>query len=243
MTRAAGAGMMQSSVTAQVPAGTGRVLVVIDDAAAGALVLELSAALAQALRRELGLVYVESAQALVAAALPPTRVLPFAGASWRPLTPEDVEQGFRMQGARLREAAARIAVRREVRWSMRTVRGELAIAVAGLAAETDLLLLAGALSGFEPARPRGAARPRRPVVAVPVTAGESGARALEVATRLAQALAGVVDTPSEAAAWPHTGAGDPIRAASTRCDLLVLPREGLDPRRLAGLRCPVLQVG
>jgi hypothetical protein len=221
------------AVRAPPPAGAASVLVV----------LELSAALAQALRRELGLVYVESAQALVAAALPSTRVLPFAGAAWRPLSRADVEQGFRAQAERLREAAARIAVRREVRWSMRTVRGELAIAVAGLAAETDLLLLAGALSGFEPARPRGAARARRPVVAVPVVAGASGARALEVATQLAQALAGVVDTSGEAATWPYPGAGDAIRAASARCDLLVLPREGLDPRRLAGLRCPVLLVG
>ena len=233
------AGAVRAGSGLPTQADAARVLVVLDDAAAGAIVLELSAALAQALRRELGLVYVESAQALVAAALPPTRVLSFGGAAWRPLSPDDVEQGFRAQAARLRETAARIAVRREVRWSMRTVRGELALTVAGLAAETDLLLLAGALPGFEPRRAGASARVRRPVVAVLGSADDAGRRALEVATRLAQSLAGVLDTVRV----PPAHGGDAIRAAAAGCDLLVLPREGLDPRRLAGLRCPVLLVG
>lgn len=232
--------MSSPSAIAQAPAGAGPVLVLLDDAAACAVVLELSAALAHALSRELALVYVESAQALVAAALPPTRVLSFAGAAWRPLSPDDVEQGFRAQAARLRETAARVAVRRELRWSMRTVRGELALAAEGLAAETDLLLVACAMPGFEPARTRAAARTRPPVVAVAGAAGEPARRALEVAARLAQSVAGVLDTSGQTIGAP---AGDPIRAASARCDLLVLPREGLDPRRLAGLRCPVLLVG
>ena len=79
------------------------VLVLLDDAAAGASLLVLSSALAQVLKRDLDLVFVENSRSLAAAALPFTQVLPHAGTGWVPLSPQDIEQGFRAHAARLQD--------------------------------------------------------------------------------------------------------------------------------------------
>jgi len=224
------------------------VLAVLDDAAAGEVLLELSCALARTLQRELTLVYVESAQSLVAAALPITQVLPHAGLAWQPLRPQDVEQGFRAHAARLRELAARIALPDAVRWSLRVMRGELPSAARDLSSESDLLFLAAAPSLKPPAPARGRpARPRR-VVAVAGGAGEGGEasrHALAVARQLAQALAAELETmPPDATVRLAGGAGLPD--AAVRPDVLVLPRTPLGPgarSALLRLRLPVLLVG
>jgi len=71
---------------------------------------------------------------------------------------------------------------------------------------------------------------------------EAGQRALVIATRLAQALAAVLETSRiEPAANPIGPAG--ALAALARSDVLVLPRAHVDPVALAMLRCPVLLVG
>lgn len=61
-----------------------RVLAVLDDASVAGALIEASCALAQLVRRELQLVYVESAAALAAAALPQSRVLAQAAHAWTP---------------------------------------------------------------------------------------------------------------------------------------------------------------
>jgi hypothetical protein len=219
-----------------------QVLAVLDDAAAGAAALELSSTLAHALRRALSVVYVESARSLVAAALPFTQVLSHAGSGWVPLLPADVEQGFRAHAARLRQLAERIALRDAVSWSLRVVRGSLPGAAIDLYAESDLLLLATAPPPRLPGEGRTRRPRRQPVVTVVTEGSEAGQRALVVATRLAQALAAVLET---ARVEP---ASDPTRQAATlsalsRSDVLVLPRAHVDPITLAMLRCPVLLVG
>ena len=224
-----------------------QVLVLLDDAAAGSALLELSSALARAMQRDLSLVYVESARALVAAALPFTQVLSHAGSQWVPLQPQDVEQGFRAQAARLRELAARIALRDALNWSLRVMRGSLAGAAADLIAQSDLLLLAAAAS-VQPPR-IGAARParRRPLVSVVTVAdGDEdelmSQRALRVGTQLAQALAGELQTTRIDAATLRSRPAT-VLATLARSDVLVLPRAPLDAAALATLRCPVLLVG
>lgn len=204
-----------------------QVLVLLDDAAAGATLLALSSALAQALKRDLGLVFVENSRSLAAAALPFTQVLPHSGASWVPLSTDDVEQGFRTHAARLRGLAARIALQHRVAWSLRVVRGNLDTLAASLHGESDLLLLAG-LRNIESPR---ASPNRRTVVAVARDGDTSALQAQDVASALAGALDGVLET--------RQGSG-PLRAQP---DVLVLPRPLLSPRLLAERRCPLLLVG
>lgn len=217
-------------------AGGARVLALLDDAACGAELLELASPLAREMQRELSVVYVQSTRSLVAAALPFTQVLPHGGLQWMPLQPGDVEQGFRAHEARLRQLTARVALRDALHWSLRVMRGSLGEAAAQLQAESDLLLLART----PPLQPRGSrsAPPprRRPVVATLGDDGDADRRALQVATQLARALAGVV----EVAHIDH-GAARPLALA--HCDVLVLPRAAFDAAALARLRCPVLLVG
>jgi hypothetical protein len=218
-----------------------QVLALLDDVAASATLLQMSSALARMTQRDLSVVYVESARALVAAALPFTQVLARTGAQWVPLHAGDVEQGFRAQAARLRELTARIASRDALHCSLRVVRGSLGDTAVELQAESDLLLLAGA-APFGPGVGALPARRRRPVVAVVGDGGEAEQRAWQVATELAQSLAGVLDTArgEAAAAWL---ARQGRAGTATDADLLVLPRRRLDAGLLARLRCPVLLVG
>lgn len=216
------------------PAAASVVLALLDDAATAATLVEWSATLARALQRELSLVYVESARSLVAASLPFTRVLAPGRAQWQPFEPADIEQGFRVQAARLRELAARIAGRDALHWSLRTTRGDLAEAAARLGAEADLLLLPPPL-GFGPTlgAPPSSAPRHRPTLLVLAEAAPQPPRALQVARLLAQALRGTVEVA--------TPGSDRIVAA--RADLIVLSRLPDEPAQLARLRCPVLRVG
>jgi hypothetical protein len=210
------------------------VLALLDDAATAVTLVEWSAALARALQRELSLVYVESARSLVAAALPLTRVLAPGRVQWQPLAPADVELGFRVQAARLREMAARIGARDALHWSLRTTRGELADTARRLAAEADLLLLPPPLgfgSALGPTLPFGAHR--RPALLVLADPRAEPPRALQVARQLAQALSGTVEVAPV----------DADRIAATRADLVVLSRLPDEPALLARLRCPMLRVG
>jgi K+-sensing histidine kinase KdpD len=218
------------------------VLVVLDDAGAGAVLLEISSALARMLQRELSVVYVENTRSLRAAALPFTQVLPTAGTQWRPLQPDDVEQGFRTHAARLREMAGRIAARNEVRWSLRVMRGSLGETAIHLSTEADLLLLANAPATASPGI--SATRPvrRRPSVSVLAADGGPSPSALRAATQLAQALAAdieVVRIDAQSKLIEQPRALD----ALARSSVLILDREPLDVATLLQLRCPVLLVG
>lgn len=209
------------------------VLALLDDAGAGAALLEISSALARTMQRELSVVFVESTRSLRAATLPFAQVLPASGSQWRPLQPGDVEQGFRAHAARLRDLAARYAMRDAVAWSLRVVRGSLPDAALELSAGADLLLLAHA-----PALRVPAAR-TRPRISVLGDGDAADQRARQVATRLAAALSTAVEVAraDARALAPHA------LEQLARCDLLVLPRGRLDAHTLARLRCPVLLVG
>jgi hypothetical protein len=216
-------------------------LAVLDDAGAGAALLEISSTLARALQRELSVVYVESARSLVAAALPFTQVLPASGTQWRTLSPDDVEQGFRAHAARLRDMAERLAARDAVGWSLRVMRGSLGETALQLSAQADLLLLANAPAPVSPVSDKLRQPRRRPRVTVLAIDGEPGANALRVAAQVAQALAGDVEVVRVDA---HAKRIDPpTLAALARSDVLILARAPLDAATLAQLRCPVVLVG
>jgi len=215
-----------------------KVQVALDDAAAGEAVLTLSSALARELGGELAVVYVESEASVSAAALSVTQVLPYAGAPWLPLRPDDVEQGFRAHAARLRELTERLASRHALRWSMRVMRGSLAQAPALLSGESTLLFLA-------PAPPPGAPAAsqvvrRQTLVALARDDGApTEAEAVAMATRLARALGGVLQP------WPPTsvlGEGPGVFVGA-RPDVLVMTRRAIAPALLARLPYPVLLVG
>lgn len=229
-------------MTDATPPPAAQVLALLDDAASGAALLELASPLARTLQRELSVVYVESTRSLVAAALPFTQVLPPSGRQWLPLQPGDVEQGFRAHAARLRQMTARIALRDALHWSLRVVRGDLGEAAARLQSESDLLLLAS--TPPLQARATAAVRPaqRRPVVAALGDGDAGGERALQVATQLARALAGVVEVAHLDRRTRLLDQPERLPALA-RCDVLVLPRAALDPGMLALLRCPLLLVG
>lgn len=205
-----------------------QVLALLDDAAAARSLLEISAALARLMQRELSVVYVESQHALHAAALPFAQVLAPQAAQWRALQPGEIEQGFKAQAARLRQLSAHIALREAVHCTLRVTRGSLDQMAAELQAESDLLLLAGSA-------PLGAAAPSRraPRLVLVRDDDEAAARAQQVAVRLAQSLHAVLEPVQRAL----------LEQAAHRADLLVLARGALDARQLARLRCPVLLVG
>lgn len=208
-----------------------QVLALLDDAAAARTLLEMSAALARLMQRELSVVYVESQHALHAAALPFAQVLAPQAAQWRALQPGEIEQGFKAQAARLRQLSEHIALREAVQCTLRVRRGSLGQLAAELQTESDLLLLAGnapfSTAGEVP-------RQRRQTVLVSMRDdGDAAARAQRVAAQLARSLRAVLEPVQPAL----------LEQAARHADLLVLPRGALDARQLARLRCPVLLVG
>ena len=221
------------------PIAPSRLLVLLDDAAAGARLLELSCVLAQTLQRELAVVFVESRHSVSAAALPFARVLPYGSSKWRPLSPQDMEQGFRAHAARVRAAADVATLRHRVAWSLRVMRGDLVQLATDLRTESDLLLVSG--SRVQATHALAPQRGRRPLIAVTRSPGISGDRARELARQWATSLAGMLqtvqddsfDTPSG-----HIG----VARATARPDALVVPRAVLTVEKLLTSQCPLLLV-
>lgn len=207
------------------------VLMLLDDAAVAAALLDASCALARLMQRELQLVFVESSAALAAASLPVTRVLARSAPHWAPLAPEDVERGWRAQAARVRSLAERAGARHAVGWSMRVVRGALADEARALGPESDLLLLGAAPARFEP--PRHA---RRTHIVVLDDGSEAGRQAQRVAAQLAQALGARLET-RKLATQPATA------AQAGEADLLVLPAPALAALPADRPHAPLLLVG
>lgn len=227
------------------PAADGPVLAVLDDSAAGASLIECSAALAHLLGRGLTVVHVQSTLALQAAALPQSRALAHAGAPWVPFDPRDVERGWRAQAARLQALAAPIAMRHALRWSMRTVRGEPGAVARSLLEETDALFL-----GTMAWRARLAPAPRRARVpaASMLAVLDDGSDAARSAGQLAERLARSLPGHWRVRTLPATGAAaiDALLLQPPALDALVMPHALATPARwarLARLGCPVLLIG
>jgi hypothetical protein len=208
------------------------VLAVLDDTATGSTLLEWSGTLAQVVQGDLAVVYVESTLALRAAALPITQVLPYVGAEWSAFDAGDVERGYRVQAARLREQAERVAQRLAVRCSVRTARGTVAPAALALADGAALVLVAPTLPS-----PASSRAPGPPRVLALLDRGPQAQRARQLAADWARRIGGTcserpVDAQSAAAAL-----------IDARADLIVMPLALADPGALARARLPVLLVG
>lgn len=214
-----------------------RLLALLDDAAPAASLIELSSVLAQRWRRPLEVVYVESAQALLAAALPCAQVLRPGGGQWLPLAPPDVERGYRAQAERLRALVERAAARQAVEWTLRVVRGALAATAVELTARVDLALVGVAatspLLSYQAVQRVSRGRRSRRVVALVADTSEAGERARRAAEQVAQALDGALEVYEPVV----------LGRALPRCDVLVLPAALAGPALLARLGQPALLVG
>lgn len=226
-----------------------RLLAVLDDTRTAGALLDISCVLAELTRRELQLVYVESAAALAAAALPTSRVLAQATACWTPLAAPDVERAWQADAGRLRTLAAQATLARAVAWSLQVTRGTLRETALALQTQSDLLLVGGSASTLgEVTRPahRSSMRPaRREAPRSPgrqwVLALDDGSAAGQQAVAIARQLCGALGARLEVQRFDPTQSGPP---RLVRPDLVVMPGPWTVPRGTAGPnhRTPTLLV-
>lgn len=189
--------------------------------------LELSAALVRNRSVEVHAVFIESSAVLRAAALPFAQVL--AAGAWEPLDAGHVERLLRAHAERVRRQLGEFAARLDLVWSFDVVRGAMPSAALDAVGERSALTLLGAGPPAPGLRTVGTR-----TVAVLDTHDEAGARAIEVARGLAEAI-GARLLRLDANAWPRSPLAGGLRA-------LVVPRAAYV--RLEGVQpgCPVLLV-
>lgn len=103
--------------------------------------IEGAASLAAEGERELDCVFVEQAELLRAAALPPTRVFGVTSASPRSLEPDELERALRQQAAQAQRLIAQVARAANLQWSFEVARGALIDEALRRAQPEDLLVL------------------------------------------------------------------------------------------------------
>lgn len=121
-----------------------RILVALDASVRSLAALEAAAELAAEWHAELLGLFVEDVELLRLAATPAAIHCVYPSASERPLSALVIESELRALAERARRALAGAAARAQVRWSFRTVRGNVPAEVLLAAAEADLLTLGGA---------------------------------------------------------------------------------------------------
>jgi nucleotide-binding universal stress UspA family protein len=118
-----------------------RILVALDASHHSLAALEAAAELAASMEAELQALFVEDANLLRLAGLPLAREIRYPFASPVPLDRARMERALRAQAAQARQALARASEERQIQWSFRVVRGEVALEVLAAALEADLLTL------------------------------------------------------------------------------------------------------
>jgi nucleotide-binding universal stress UspA family protein len=118
-----------------------RILVAVDASTHSLAALEAASALAEALRAELVGIFVEDINLLRLAGLPFAREVRYQSALDRPLDSSGMERELRVQAEQVRQALTGIAGRRQLRWSLRVVRGQVAAELLTAAQEADVLAL------------------------------------------------------------------------------------------------------
>ena len=121
-----------------------RILVALDASRASVDVLEAAAAMAAQLEAELEGLYVEDINLLRLAGLPFSREVGLASARSRRVVSADVGRALRREAERARHALEVIATRRQVHYSFRVARGQVAAELLAAAAQADLVALATA---------------------------------------------------------------------------------------------------
>jgi len=118
-----------------------RILVALDASTHSLAALEAASALAEALGAELVGIFVEDINLLRLAELPFAREVRYQSALDRPLDSPGMERQLRVQAEQLRRALAGVAARRQLRWSFRVVRGQVAAELLTAAQDADVLAL------------------------------------------------------------------------------------------------------
>jgi len=118
-----------------------RILVALDTSRHSLAALEAAAELATSLEAELQGLFVEDVNLLRLAGLPVAREVMYPFVTSARLDRERMERELRAQAAQARQALAAACERREIKWSFRVVRGEVAPEVLAAALKADLLSL------------------------------------------------------------------------------------------------------
>jgi nucleotide-binding universal stress UspA family protein len=118
-----------------------RILVALDASRHSLAALEAACELASALKAELVGIFVEDVNLLHLAGLPFARELRYLSGADRPLDSLSMERELRIQAEQARQTLAGIAAQRQVQWSFRVVRGQVASELLTAAQEADLLAL------------------------------------------------------------------------------------------------------
>jgi nucleotide-binding universal stress UspA family protein len=118
-----------------------RILVALDASLHSRAALEAAFELAEALNAEIVGIFVEDVNLLRLAELPFAREVGYPSGTDRPLDSLSMERELRIQAEQARQTLAGLAVRRQVRWSFRVVRGRVAAELLTAAQEADLLAL------------------------------------------------------------------------------------------------------
>ncbi len=115
-----------------------RILVTLDSSRASRSALEAAALLAEAMHYELVGLFVEDADLMTLATLPFSREVRRSGVIQN-LDPDVLRKEVEAHAAAARYALRDVAVRRRLRWSFRSVRGDLSAEFSAAAAEVDIL--------------------------------------------------------------------------------------------------------
>lgn len=118
-----------------------RILVALDASRQSLAALEAATRLASELEAELLGMFVEDVNLLRLAGLPFAREIGHATAQARRLADADMQRALRAQAARAEQALAGAARARNLRWSFRVARGQVASEILHAAQESDLLAL------------------------------------------------------------------------------------------------------
>lgn len=118
-----------------------RILVGLDASAASLAALEAATTLAARMNAELLGLFVEDVNLLRLAGLPFASEVGMLSARTFPLETQGMEQRLRAQAERAQRALARVAGRRQVRWTFRVARGQIVAELLTAAEEADLIAL------------------------------------------------------------------------------------------------------
>jgi nucleotide-binding universal stress UspA family protein len=123
-----------------------RILVALDASQHSLAALEAASDLADTLKAELVGIFVEDVNLLRLAGLPFAREVRYWSITDRPLDSTSMERQLRIQAEQVKLRLAGVAGRRQLRWSFRVVRGQVATELLSAAQEADLLALGRASS-------------------------------------------------------------------------------------------------
>lgn len=126
-------------MTVQAEAGTSRrILVTLDTTRSSQSALEAAALLAEAMEYELVGLFVEDTDLMTLASLPFSREVRRTGIIQN-LDPAALQKEMAAHAAAARHAMRQVAVRHRLRWSFRSVRGEVGAVFTAAATEIDIL--------------------------------------------------------------------------------------------------------